>query len=193
MPSSEVQSIECFAKWLHDLGRDVSTLARTLDSEAERPPPSSPSPDAIDKRTHALELLAGALNYLFKSLDLIQDGIEDLGYVDDCFVLRVCAAQALAGLSVRDEGCKALADGAETIREFLGDEDYERLRRYAVSTREIKVRGRTPTDIVNYEDVRTSFLGEVQGWVDGYHAPTLSRDEKNLVRLRSFLATKLPS
>ncbi len=29
------------------------------------------------------------LNYIFKSLDLIPDGIDDIGFCDDAFVIRV--------------------------------------------------------------------------------------------------------
>ena len=38
---------------------------------------------------------AGALTYLFKSPDLIPDGIEDLGFIDDAFVFRMAAAAAI--------------------------------------------------------------------------------------------------
>jgi hypothetical protein len=34
----------------------------------------------------------GLAQRIFKSLDLIPDGIEDLGFIDDAFVFRVAAA-----------------------------------------------------------------------------------------------------
>jgi uncharacterized membrane protein YkvA (DUF1232 family) len=44
----------------------------------------------------ARRALASGLNYVFKSVDLIPDGIDDIGYLDDAFVLRVACAQVLA-------------------------------------------------------------------------------------------------
>ena len=34
---------------------------------------------------------------------------------------------------------------------------------------------------------------EVRQWADSYEAPSFARDEKNLVKLRSFLSAKLPA
>lgn len=193
MPTQNVQWLDCFAGWLRELGNDVARMAEVLETEAQRAPPSTPSADNDGRQQASLELIAGGLNYLFKSIDLIQDGIEDVGYLDDCFVLRVSAASAIHGLSVRTPDVERLDTDAEVIRDFLGAEDYERLRRYAESTRQLKVRGRTPTEIATLEDVRTSFLGEVRAWVRDYQAPSFSREETTLTRLRSFLAAKLPS
>jgi uncharacterized membrane protein YkvA (DUF1232 family) len=191
--SNPSSTLEAFAAWLQNLGSDVVAVCEVLQAEATRPPASSPNPDAGDQRRSALELLAGALNSLFKSIDLIQDGIEDLGYIDDCFVLRVCAASALSGVSVRANVLQRLEADADLVREFLGDADFERLQRYAAGTRELKARGRTPHEIVEHEDVLNSFVVEVEAWAKAYQAPTFSRDEKNLIRLRSFLAARLPS
>jgi hypothetical protein len=189
-PSSTVLS---FAEWLQNMGADVASLSGVLEDEASRPPASSPSPDAGERRQAALELLAGGLNYLFKSIDLIQDGSEDLGYIDDCLVIRVCASLALPGVSVRADVLQRLEADAELVREFLGDQDFERLERYASGTRGLKVRGRTPAEIVAHEDVLNSFVEELAAWSNAYQAPTFAREEKSLVRLRSFLAARLPS
>jgi hypothetical protein len=191
--SNPSATLESFAAWLRNLGADVVALSDVLQSEATRPPPSSPSPEAGERRKAALELLAGGLNSLFKSIDLIQDGIEDLGYIDDCFVLRVCATSALPGVAVRASVLQSLDADAELVHEFLGDQDFERLQRYAAGTRELKARGRTPREIVAHEDVLASFVQEVAAWAEAYEPPSFSRDEKNLVRLRSFLAARLPS
>jgi uncharacterized membrane protein YkvA (DUF1232 family) len=191
--SNPSATLESFATWLQDLAADVVALSEVLEAEATRPPASSPKPDAGERRRAALELLAGGLNSLFKSIDLIQDGIEDLGYIDDCFVLRVCAASALPGVSVRANVLQRLEADADLVREFLGDQDFARLERYVAGTRELKARGRTPREIVEHEDVLESFVQEVAAWAKAYQAPTFSRDEKNLARLRSFLAARLPS
>ena len=42
------------------------------------------------------------------------------------------------------------------------------------------------------EGVRRDFLNEVTGWATSYEPPTFGRDEKNLVKLKSFLSAKLP-
>src|SRR5438045_3179256 len=56
--------------------------------------------------------LVAGLNYIFKSLDLIPDGIDDLGYMDDAFVLRLAAALA----ATEDPACK------EGVIQRLSDE-----------------------------------------------------------------------
>jgi hypothetical protein len=194
MTSPESHLIEAFAKWLLELGSDVAQLSEALDVEASRPPASTSTPLAVgNSRNTALETLAGALNYLFKSVELIQDGIEDLGYLDDCFVIRVCAASAVSGVSVRTGLLERLSAEADVIRDFLGSEDYSRLRRYSEGTQKLEVRGRTPADIILDEDVRGSFVAETLAWAKHYQPPALSRDPSTLVRLRSFLAARLPS
>ena len=74
--------LDTFPEWLRTLATDASDLAQILSA--------SNSPETVKR------YVAGGLNYLFKSLDLIPDGIEDLGFLDDCFVIRVASALALA-------------------------------------------------------------------------------------------------
>src|SRR5688572_3596208 len=76
------RSLEAFPNWLKSLGQDAQKLAAIVENRA--------LPEGA-RRSAAL-----ALNYLFKSLDLIPDGLEDLGFVDDAFVFRVAAASASA-------------------------------------------------------------------------------------------------
>jgi uncharacterized membrane protein YkvA (DUF1232 family) len=77
--------LDQFGTWLADLGKDVGALAELLRVNAEH---------------ESAKSIAGGLNYVFKSLDLIPDGIDDLGYLDDAFVLRVAALHARqAGLT----------------------------------------------------------------------------------------------
>ena len=56
---------------------------------------------------------ATALNYLFKSLDLIPDGLEEIGFVDDAFVFRVAASTVSAD--------DAAADASGTLGRLSGD------------------------------------------------------------------------
>src|SRR5512139_2033578 len=109
--------LELFASWLRTLGDDVESLGQLVESK--------------DAAASARQVIAGGLNYLFKSLDLIPDGIDDIGYLDDAFVLRTAADLALR----QDPGSvdadalrtvNRLAEDADAIKEFLGA-DYARL------------------------------------------------------------------
>ena len=55
-----------------------------------------------------------------------------------------------------------------------------------------EARGRSVDDIVGNAAVRSEFVREIRAWADAYVAPAFSRDDKNLVKLRSFLTAKLP-
>lgn len=182
MSTIESRCLDAFPEWLRSLSDDARSLAAVLESDA--------SSEATRRR------LAGALNYLFKSLDLIPDGIEDLGYIDDAFVFRVSCATALAsdagaGDADSSGALKRLAGEADLVREFLGDE-FGRLEKYVGGLESGAARGRSVDDIISDAAVRADLVGDVKGWAESYAAPTFARDEKNLVKLKSFLAAKLP-
>lgn len=176
MTDLQNRCLATFPEWLRSLSTDATDLAALL-GDASVPEPA---------RLHA----ASALNYLFKSLDLIPDGIEDLGFLDDAFVLRVAAKQA------KDKGASSatldrLADGTALVEELLG-KDYARLTTYVEGLVNGAARGRTAEEIVADAAVRASFTTELDAWATSYAPPTFSRDEKNLVKLTSFLSAKLP-
>lgn len=181
MAESDAKYLDTFPTWLRSLGEDAEKLAGLLAesglSEA------------------AKESIAGGLNYLFKSLDLIPDGIDDIGYLDDAFVLRVAADLAAAtddGSS--GEATRTLASYAnecEIVREFLG-KDYARLESYVKGLRKGAARGRSVADILNDAAVREEFLGDVRGFAKSYEPPSFAREEKNLIKLRAFFDAKLP-
>ncbi len=173
MSDLKARCLEAFPNWLKTLGSDVGALSELLN-QAE-----------LDNDTR--RWVAGAINYLFKSLDLIPDGIEDLGFIDDAFVLRVAASKAAP-----QDTLKQLAADAELIQEFMA-EDYERLERYVGALSQIAARGRTVDDVLNDVAVRDALVAEAAAWAQSYTPPTFARDEKNLVKLRAFLATKLPN
>jgi len=180
MSDTESKCLETFPEWLKALSSDAQDLAGAVGN--------AEAPDAV--RRYA----AAGLNYLFKSLDLIPDGIEDLGYLDDAFVLRVAASLAVAEAS--DASQKApevarLSSDCKLIAELLGD-DYARLESYVKGLKDGAARGRTVEDIVSDDKVRLDFLNEVSGWATSYEAPSFGKDEKNLVKLKSFLSAKLP-
>ncbi len=183
MSDHEDRFLDAFPAWLHQLAADARALADVVGDGA--------LPEAVRRRC------AAALNYLFKSVDLVPDGIEDLGFVDDAFVFRVAAAGALAASDAESgspEGgsLARLAAEAELVREFLGDL-FPRLQGYVDGLEAASVRGRTAADIVADEAVRAEALGEVRAWAASYRAPSFARDAKNLVKLRAFLDVKLPA
>ena len=177
MSTLDSRCLDAFPSWLRSLAEDAQKLASLLD-QAEAP-------------AAAQRGAASALNYLFKSLDLIPDGLEDLGFIDDAFVLRVAAAQVAE--AERDEaGALAkLAGDAELIAEFLG-EDYARLQRYVAKLADTTARGRSVSQIVDDATVRGELVREIAQWAAGYAAPSFTRDTRSLVKLKSFLATRLP-
>lgn len=175
----ESKCLDAFPAWLKGLGDDARGLAAAVE-DASLPEPA---------RRH----VAGALNYLFKSLDLIPDGIEDLGFVDDAFVFRVSAAMAAAaGGADRGGALERLAGDAALIREFLGA-DYSRLEKYVADLAKGAARGRSVDDILGDAAVCAELVRDAKGWAESYSAPSFSRDEKNLVKLASFLRSKLPA
>jgi uncharacterized membrane protein YkvA (DUF1232 family) len=181
MAETDSQYLDTFPAWLRSLGDDAEKLGSLLSDGGLAEP--------------ARESIAGGLNYLFKSLDLIPDGIDDIGYLDDAFVLRVAADLAAAS----DEGADAeatrtlasLANDCELVREFLG-KDYARLESYVKGLRKGAARGRAVSDILGDSGVRDEFLGDVRGFAKTYEAPSFSREEKNLIKLRAFFDAKLP-
>ncbi len=182
MSDENAAFLDAFPTWLRSLADDAVALAGLLGAE------STPA--------DARRCLAGGLNYLFKSLDLVPDGIDDIGYLDDAFVLRVAARDAL-----KVEGSKAadlkgalerLAGEVATIDAFLGA-DAARLSAYVKQLGKGAARGRTVDDIIGDAAVRKEFVGDVHNFAKGYQPPTFTRDEKTLVKMKSFLTARLPS
>ncbi len=179
MTTLDSRCLDAFPSWLRSLPEDARALATLLDSSGS---------------SAARKGATSALTYLFKSLDLIPDGLEDLGFIDDAFVLRAAAAMAIA----EDAEAKAidvfarLAEDAALISEFLGA-DYARLEKYVSKLGDASARGRSVPQILEDAAVRADFVREVRQWADGYAAPTFARDPRSLVKLKSFLTTRLPA
>jgi uncharacterized membrane protein YkvA (DUF1232 family) len=182
MSDTEEKYLDTFPNWLRTLGTDAQELGELLEDNAVP--------------TDARESIAGGLNYLFKSLDLIPDGIDDIGYLDDAFVLRVSAdLAAREDLGTSDKAhvktISGLANDCDLIREFL-DSNYDRLEAYVKGLRNGAARGRSVSDILGEKDVRREFLADLEGFAKSYESPSFSREEKNLIKLRAFFDAKLP-
>ena len=176
MSENDGQYLDAFGAWLASLGDDAEQLSAVLAEE--------------DTSATARQAVAGGLNYLFKSLDLIPDGIDDIGYLDDAFVLRVAASQGASAGSAAPV-LSRLGKDAELVRAFLGD-NYARLDNYVTGLRTGAARGRTVQEILGSAKTLEDFLGDVKGFGGGYHAPNFSRDPKSLIKLRAFFDAKLP-
>jgi uncharacterized membrane protein YkvA (DUF1232 family) len=178
--STDPRYLELFPAWLGALGTDAAALGVIVTSDA---------PESIRR------YVVAGLNYLFKSLDLIPDGIDDLGFLDDAFVLRVAASLAIAESpqagAASGDALVRLAEDARAVKDFLG-EDYARLEFYVKNLRKGAARGRTVEDIMTDQAVRSAFASEVQGWSQSFERPSFSRDPKTLIKLKAFLNAKLP-
>lgn len=183
MSEAQGKFLETFPTWLRSLGADAERLGAVVDD--------GNAPEA------AREALAGGLNYLFKTLDLIPDGIDDIGYLDDAFVLRIAAGFAskedLAGLDAdRMKDLAALANDVDVVHEFLGADLTNRLETYVHGLKRGAARGRTVSDILADGAVRKEFLSDVEGFARTYEPPGFAPEEKNLIKLRAFFDAKLP-
>jgi uncharacterized membrane protein YkvA (DUF1232 family) len=172
------RSLDAFPNWLRSLGQDARQLASVVENRS--------LPEAT-RRSAAL-----GLNYLFKSLDLIPDGLEDLGFIDDAFVFRVAAASAAPGDAKADaSGTLArLSEEVGLVREFMGDV-YPRLEAYVGELESTSARGRTVSDVLSNDSALGDFVRDARQWADGYEPPAFARDEKNLVKLKSFMSARL--
>lgn len=182
MSEGQAKYLDTFPAWLRTLGDDAERLGSLLETEG--------------LSEGAREAVAGGLNYLFKSLDLIPDGIDDIGFLDDAFVLRVAADLASREESGDLDADKLkilgdLANECDLVREFLG-EHYPRLESYVKGLRRGAARGRSVADILADREVREELLSDVRGFAKSYTAPSFSREEKNLLKLRAFFEAKLP-
>jgi uncharacterized membrane protein YkvA (DUF1232 family) len=168
--------LDVFPEWLRTLGEDAGALGLVV---------STPHGE------EATRYVAAGLNYIFKSLDLIPDGIDDLGFCDDAFVIRVAASLACEEDPAASEGVLArLAQEAKQVEGFL-EEDYPRLVAYVKGLRKGAARGRTVEDILTDPAVRSAFVHEVAAWASEYRVPSFTRDVKTLIKLKAFLSAKL--
>lgn len=174
--TSDLRFLELFPAWLQALGDDVTQLGVCLSGELP-----------LELRRY---VIAG-VNYLFKSLDLIPDGIDDIGYLDDAFVLRIAAAIGLSEARSDAPTLLRLAAEAKDVEAFLG-KDYARLEQYVRGLRKGTARGRSVDDILTDDVARSAFLHEVASWGKDFETPSFTRDVKTIIKLRAFLNAKLP-
>src|SRR5882724_11826057 len=153
MTELETRCLDAFPQWIRSLADDATALAQLLSSDS--------------LADEARRLLSGGLNYVFKSLDLIPDGLEGLGFLDDAFVLRIAAGLAASTPGAKDADMRGvlarLSAEAPLVGEFLG-KDAERLDRYVRDLMNGAARGRSVSEIVSDPAVRSAFVSEVHAW-----------------------------
>jgi uncharacterized membrane protein YkvA (DUF1232 family) len=183
MSDINTKCLEVFPGWLRSLDEDIQTIRSILET------------DGVPEETR--KILVGGINYLFKSLDLIPDGIDDIGYLDDAFVIRLAAKNAVEG-DLGDlpadllKKANMLTDDADLIAQLLEGDVYDRLDKYVRDLRRGAARGRTVDEIIENKTVFKEFSSEVTSFIKEYTSPGFSKDEKNLIKLKAFLEAKLP-
>ncbi|HXS17638.1 MAG TPA: hypothetical protein VN764_10645 [Polyangiaceae bacterium] len=177
MDPTDERFIAAFSQSLVSLPHDVKALLSALGDANLQPGV---------KRS-----LACGANYLRKSLDLIDDGVEGLGYLDDAFIVRLLCEQAQSRGPLPDE-LRTLAAEAELVRGFLGPL-YERAERYVTGLEQLAVRGRSVEAIVSDAGCREELTADLLDWAARYKSPQFVLDGLGLSKLRSFFAARLPN
>jgi uncharacterized membrane protein YkvA (DUF1232 family) len=183
MSAIDDKCLDIFPGWLNALGDDILTL---LQAAEVRSVPET-----------ARLALIGGMNYVFKSLDLVPDGIDEIGYLDDAFVVRVAAGiaaqeklEALPGEAL--VALEKLARDVDTIKEFLGPQLHKRFDVYVQRLARGAARGRAVADIASNEEVFKEFASDVRSFSKGYQKPSFSKDRRSLIKMRAFFEAKLP-
>lgn len=187
MSELDSQCLAAFPEWLQRLPGDTRAFVQVLEAD-ERP------------EAHRAQA-AAALHHLVKSVDLVPQGIEELGFIETAFVLRAAAAGMIRGSDSGESGddgaagheepFATLAGEASLLEGFLGS-DWPRFARYMASLDELVVRGRSVSTLLSDPDGRAELCARVGDWAASYRAPRFVADPKSLVKIRAFLNVKLP-
>ncbi len=182
MNELQQRCLDVFPQWLASLPDDARAMLRVLSDESE---------PEVHRRW-----AAAALSYLARSIDLIPDGVEELGFLDDAFVLRVAAARALNAVGPREgaesgTGLVRLGGEAALVEEFLGDL-HSRLSAFVASLPAVTTAARSVDALLTDADAQAELASVVGAWASNYQTPTAMGDERALVKLRAFLNAKLP-
>jgi hypothetical protein len=180
MTPFDTKCLDTFSGWLQGMPGEVIALMEVLEREGV--------PEAFRQAS------AESLAHLARSLDLIVDGVEALGHLENLFVFRAIVRGATGAPAELGEGAGAvlrrLAVDAELLVEFLG-EDLGRLQETAYRADERAREGRRARDLMDPGETRRAALGQIRAWLSDYRAPELSSTEAELLKLRSFLRTRL--
>ncbi|HEY6560836.1 MAG TPA: hypothetical protein VI072_26345 [Polyangiaceae bacterium] len=193
MSEHDSQCLAAFPEWLQRLPADTRAFVNVLEQEH--------LPEAVRARA------AAALQHLVKSVDLVPQGIEELGFIETAFVLRAAAADMIRESSLSGQvgetphgeapaaelngEVATLADEAGLLEGFLGP-DWPRFTRYMASLDEVVVRGHSVSTVLVDAERRSELCTRIGSFAAGYRAPRFAADPKSLVKIRAFLNVKLP-
>jgi hypothetical protein len=177
----DAKYLATFAEWLNGMGKEVLALGRVLEREE------------LPESTRRVS--AESLHYLLRTLALTPQGLEELAYLDALFAFRTLA-QRTAGSQPEPSEQDAsvtlarLAADAALVAAFLGD-DFAAFAETVFIPNATALRGRSAEDAVAEPELRATLLGEVRAWAEDYQPPELASGRYELVKLRSFMRTKL--
>lgn len=178
---SDATCLQTFSRWLEGMPAEVTALCDVLESAG-----SARVPEECRRAS------AESLAHLMRSIELIPDGIEALGYLENLFAFRAIMRDASRGLDAADETSRRLAAEAEVVAGFLG-EDFGRLREAAQKAREHVRAGLRASDLLDDAERRSAALAQLRAWARAYRTPELGRTEAEALKLRSFLRVRLAS
>ncbi|MFH1435445.1 MAG: hypothetical protein ABIJ56_06985 [Pseudomonadota bacterium] len=178
-----MDNIDLVQEWLTGMADDIQGFVKLMED------------DRFPAETR--QKAAGVVNYLFKSIDLIPDGIDDIGFLDDVMTMRLCASGldvgAIEPLDVElASKLKALGEDSSKIREILGEDIHRRFSRYVAGLSAGSARGRSAGEIVSLPDKLREVQMEANNFCKEYIAPQVEKSDRTLIKLKSFLDTRLP-
>jgi len=181
------EHISALTRWALGWRKDVGALKAALSAEAA----------SAELRRYA----AAGLNYVVSRMDLVPDWEPAVGLFDDLMVVRLCAARAMgaSGAGAPPAGLDGetaaelgrLAGDADTIRAFLGDDLFGKLRDYCDRQTTEQVRGRAPDQLLSDAKARGQLFAEVDGAVARVGAVSVPDEAQAEVRLKAYLGHKL--
>ncbi len=172
-----------FRKFVESLPRDAKeVLAIATDKKVPK-----------TARKHAV----AALNYLLLQLDLVPDWVPVIGLCDDAFVLRAAMAMLadedpqLSGEQTTTMG--RLANEADEVKAFLGDELNDLLRSYVVALGDREIAKRVPDKIVSDDKALAGWKRDIEGHLKGVKPDLrpMQEPEKLERELLAYFGTKL--
>lgn len=175
--------LERIKEWVDSLRQDVETVKTVVAN------------DKVDE--DARKFAAAALNYLVSRMDLVPDWNQDIGVIDDVFVLRVTLDLGSAYGLDEDLDAATLVDvgrltnDVDAIEKFLGPELYAKFRKHCARLSEEAVRGRTPEAIVADAGVRETLFAEIDDELLRMPAASFGNPEDVGVKVKAYLQHKL--
>ncbi|MCL2825421.1 MAG: hypothetical protein FWD57_15625 [Polyangiaceae bacterium] len=134
--------------------------------------------------------IACSIVHLVRLIEMIPLGLEELGYLEAAFVLRVTAGFALKVPGMVDADLdgvvRRMAGECEHV-EMLFGKDYGRFESYVRSLDGKVVRGVGVYELVKDAAVSTGFVGDLAGWARRGDVADMVFGEVELIRLRGYL------